>query len=105
MMGIMVISAAIWVAFNAPVVGLSSKRAVNEISLTERQGATEAGLRAIYELQLLGDGGTAINLVASSAAYGVAYALLMTAALAVLTSRPRHLLPSGLGLLAASQYS
>ena len=88
LLGIFVISAATWIAFFAPVVGLSSKRSVNELSLTERQVATEAGLRALYDIDLLGGGGTAINLIASSAAYGVAYALLILAGLMALNSKP-----------------
>jgi hypothetical protein len=86
-LGVLVTSAAVWIAFFAPVVGLLSKRTVNEVSLTDRQVATEAGIRALSQLSIIGEGGTAINLIASIAAYGLAYAILIMATIATLSAK------------------
>jgi hypothetical protein len=82
--GVIATLLAAWLAVDAPVLGLAAKTTQNATSLDERQLATEAGLRALFDSPL---GGTAtevqggINLVADIAVGGLPFVLLICAAL------------------------
>lgn len=82
--GLVAMAGAIWVATTAPVLGLSAKATQNETSLDERQLATEAGLRALFNSPLGGkatevQGG--VNLISDIAVSGLPFVLLVCAAL------------------------
>lgn len=81
--GLIAMAGAIWVATTAPVLGLSAKATQNKTSLNERQLATEAGIRALFNSPLGGpetevQGG--INLIADIAVSGLPFVLLICAA-------------------------
>jgi hypothetical protein len=78
--GIGAMAAAIWVATEAPVLGLSAKASQNETSLDERLFATQAGLRALSEQPLGGlptEAQAGINLIADIAVGGLPFVLFV----------------------------
>ena len=82
--GVVATILAIWLAVTAPVLGLAAKTTQNVISLDERQLATEAGVRALFESPLGGaptevQGG--INLISDIAVSGLPFVLLVCGAL------------------------
>jgi hypothetical protein len=100
--GLAAVPAAIWVATSAPIVGVSAKQDQNVDSVTERQDAVSAGLRALGEWPWGGrptekQGG--INLIADIAVNGLPYVLLIAAALLVPMLFLRRI---GRGAMAAS---
>lgn len=88
--GLAAMALAVWVATEAPVLGLSAKATQNETSLDERLLATQAGLRALVDQPL---GGTptevqsGVNLVADIAVSGLPFVILVCAALILLLLR------------------
>lgn len=82
--GLGVMAGAAWLALDAPVLGVSAKEDANGTSLTERQDATDAGLRALTGHPWGGTGSekeAGINLISDVAVNGLPFVVLVTAAL------------------------
>lgn len=103
--GVVILAGGVYAALFAPVVGLASKQETNALSLTDRQLATESGLRALVTDPF--SGGLAsgdipnVNLIASIAANGILYAIAISlAVLCVLAGHPQkaQLLPPIVGI-------
>jgi hypothetical protein len=83
-LGLVALAGAVWLAVAAPVLGLGAKSTENAVSLTERQLATEAGLRA---LSAGSPGGgplpvqAGVNLISDIAVDGLPFVVLASAAL------------------------
>ncbi|WP_182174563.1 hypothetical protein [Flaviflexus equikiangi] len=83
--GTIAIGVGVWSIIYSPVIGLSEKVSRDPGSVAEREGATRAGFRALFESPLLGGGAVddigGLNLVASIAAYGAPFAVAIGLAL------------------------
>lgn len=82
--GLAALPVALWLASDAPILGLSAKKSQNGQSLTEREDATAAGWRALFEHPWGGRGSEAqsgVNLVSDISVDGLVFVLLVTGAL------------------------
>ncbi len=82
--GIIATLLAAWLAVDAPVLGLAAKTTQNVTSLDERQLATEAGIRALFESPLGGpptEAQSGINLISDISVSGLPFVLLICGAL------------------------
>lgn len=91
--GLVTVPVALWLATDAPVLGLSAKKTQNGQSLNDREDAIAAGLRALTS-QPWGGRGTAaqsgINLVSDVAVDGIVFVVLVIAALLVPVAMQRR---------------
>jgi hypothetical protein len=84
--GLAALPVALWLASDAPILGLSAKKTQNAQSLTDREDATTAGWRALFEHPWGGRGSEAqsgVNLISDISVDGLVFVLLITAALLV----------------------
>ncbi|MBG6237087.1 hypothetical protein IWX78_000030 [Mycetocola sp. CAN_C7] len=85
LIGIIAVLGAVWVAFNAPVLGFAQKGEFNAESLSDRSIATNAGINAIFESPLGGsvEGGAqaGINMISTIASNGIPYFVLIAFAI------------------------
>ena len=84
LLGVVAILGALWLATDAPVLGLSAKSTQNNVSLERRQLATDAGIRALTDSPLGGvptEEQAGVNLISDIAVDGLPFVLLATAAL------------------------
>jgi hypothetical protein len=84
--GLGAMAGAVWLALEAPVLGLAAKESTNEASYDERSDATAAGLRALTEHPWGGHGTESqagVNLISDIAVNGVPFVVLAGAALLV----------------------
>jgi len=93
------LAVSVWLAIAAPVLGLSAKATLNELSLDERTRATIEGLNALLSSPFSGgmESGNigAVNLIASIGAYGLPFAVAIALAiLSPLTGRWKVLAPT-----------
>ena len=85
LVGMAAMVGGLWVAWNAPVIGVAEKFARDPYSVEARLAATEAGVRALLTSPFSGGRGTdvvgSVNLIASVASVGLAYSVLIICAL------------------------
>jgi len=83
--GLAAMSASLWVAFNAPVVGIDAKRTSDRYSYGQRLDSTLAGIEAAFTNPFAGGSAASIvggvNLIASIALYGILFVAAVTAAI------------------------
>ena len=84
LLGVVAILGALWLATDAPVLGLSAKSTQNNVSLKERQLATDAGIRALWDAPWGGkptEAQAGVNLISDIAVDGLPFVVLSSAAL------------------------
>ena len=83
--GLVAMVCSVWLAWAAPVLGVSDKAQADRYSVGARQAATEVGLRALAEDPFSGGQGAqvvgGVNLIAAIAAHGLMFSILILLAL------------------------